>query len=137
MTNLMIKKKLTNFDLKMIALISMFCDHLAATFLSNLINASYNLPETVLNSTSITDKILVWVSLHQEGMWFFSDMLRLVGRLAFPIYCFLLIQGFLHTRNLKRYIGRLALFALISEIPFDLAFNNSVLEHYYNNVFIT
>ena len=137
MTNLMIKKKLTNFDLKIIALISMFCDHLASVFLSNLINSSYNLPETVLNSTSITDKILVWVSLHQEGMWFFSDMLRLIGRFAFPIYCFLLVQGFLHTKNLKKYIGRLALFALISEIPFDLAFSYSVFERYYNNVFIT
>ncbi|WP_426350693.1 TraX family protein [Alloiococcus sp. CFN-8] len=137
MTKLKMKKKLTSFDLKIIALISMFCDHLAAVFLSNLINASYNLPETVLNSASITDKILVWVSLHQEGMWLFSDILRLVGRLAFPIYCFLLIQGFLHTKNLKKYIGRLALFALISEIPFDLAFSDFVFERYYNNVFIT
>ena len=46
--------------------------------------------------------------------------LRAVGRIAFPIFCFLLTQGVIHTRNPKRYALRLCLFAIISELPFDL-----------------
>ena len=43
--------------------------------------------------------------------------------MAFPIYAFLIAEGCRHTRNRQRYLVRLGLFALISEIPFDLAFD--------------
>ncbi len=46
--------------------------------------------------------------------------LRIIGRIAFPLFCFMLVEGFIHTHSRKNYIIRLALFAVISEIPFDL-----------------
>lgn len=47
---------------------------------------------------------------------------RMIGRLAFPIYCFLLAEGMRHTRNPISYIGRLAIGILLAEIPFDILF---------------
>lgn len=63
--------------------------------------------------------------------------LRIIGRLAFPIYCFLLVNGLIHTRNLKKYIGRLALFAIISEVFFDMTFFGKFVYLQAQNVFFT
>lgn len=63
--------------------------------------------------------------------------LRIIGRISFPIYSFLLVEGYLHTHNLKKYISRLIIFALISEIPFDLVFYNQPIYIGSQNIFFT
>ena len=63
--------------------------------------------------------------------------LRCIGRLAFPIFCFLLVEGFLHTHDVKKYIGRLFLFGLLSEVPFDMAFFKTPFHWGNQNVYWT
>lgn len=63
--------------------------------------------------------------------------LRGIGRLAFPIYCFLLVEGFFHTKNIKKYIGRCAIFALISEVPFDMMVTGKWWSMDLQNIYFT
>jgi hypothetical protein len=63
--------------------------------------------------------------------------LRVIGRIAFPIFAFLLVEGFYHTKSVRRYGQRLALFAMISEIPFDIAFYDEAFYFGHQNIFFT
>lgn len=116
--------KVTGFTLKMIAVISMLIDHTAATIIERMLIGE----ETVAYG---------FVADHWEAIYYVYFAMRCIGRLAFPIYCFLIVEGFAHTRNVKKYAFRLFLFALISEVPFDLAVKNSFWDFSYNNVFFT
>ena len=63
--------------------------------------------------------------------------MRIVGRVAFPIFAYFLVQGFLHTSDVRKYFMRIGIFALLSEIPFDLVFSGKVLEFHSQNVMFT
>lgn len=101
--------------LKIIALVSMLIDHIGASLITIQLGIHYSEP------------------LYR----IFVVMRYFIGRLAFPIYCFLLVEGFQKTGNRSKYAGRLFLFALISEVPFDLAFNRCAVYPEHQNVFFT
>ena len=63
-----------------------------------------------------------------------NDWLTCVGRITFPIYAFMIVEGYFHTRNLKKYVSRLLLFAILSEIPFNLAMGSRLFYPIHQNV---
>lgn len=83
--------------LKITAMLSMLCDHIA------------------------------FVLIPASGYPSLYYIMRAVGRIAFPLFCFMLVEGFIYTHNREKYIIRLAVFAVISEIPFDLSAGGGVL----------
>lgn len=124
------KTGLTGSTLKLIAIITMFIDHIGAILLEN--GLLLQVSDSVLAGNSFDFLVADY------HFWSnFNLVLRLIGRLAFPLFCFLLVEGFLHTKNVKKYALRLGLFALISEVPFDLAVYNSFFDLHSQNVFFT
>lgn len=105
--------------LKIIAISTMLIDHIGATIIQEQV---YTLSGNYAAMMSMFNLMI--------GM-------RTIGRLAFPIFCFLLVEGFLHTKNVKKYALRLFIFALISEIPFDFAVSKTFFELGHQNVFVT
>ena len=96
------KKCLSNFDLKFIAIITMTIDHIGVVF----------------------------------GTPFYN-LLRAVGRLSFPIFAFLLTEGYVHTKSFSKYFLRLLVLALISEVIYDYVFFGSFIYRGANNIFFT
>lgn len=105
---------LSNSGLKLLAVTAMLLDHTAHCFLQN--------DPTVL------------LSLFGKSITLYKA-LRIVGRLAFPLFAFLLVEGFVHTRDRKKYGLRLLIFALISEIPWNLMLNGTLFYEKQNVLF--
>ena len=89
---------LSGTALKYIAMTTMLADHIGAVLLERIVYYRGNLEQVAMLMTSQWGDTLYW-------LW---RMLRTVGRIAFPIYCFLLVEGFLHTRDWRRYWLRMA-----------------------------
>ena len=126
------EKGITGSTLKIIAMIAMLIDHIGAAVLARLLIAAGLRELDTTNAQIVTE----WLSAN-AAIYDTYTAFRMIGRIAFPIFCFLLVEGFVHTSNRKKYAIRLAIFALISEIPFDLAFHSKILEFTYQNVFFT
>ena len=85
-------------------------------------------------------KLLAMLAMTADhiGAVFFPEipLLRWIGRLAMPVLCFFIGEGLRHTRSPRRYLLRLTGFALLSELPFDLAFYGGI-EWGHQNVYFT
>ena len=82
----------------------------------------------ILDGTTLKLIAMISMAFDHAGDMFFPDVMwpRMIGRLAMPIFSFFIAEGFSHTRDKKKYLCRLGIFALISEIPFDLAFEGKI-----------
>ena len=116
-------RPLTGTALKWLACLSMLVDHFGASCLE---------AGLLLNPTRLAAS-----GLNPDQVYALDLALRMFGRLAFPIYCFLLVEGFLHTHSVYNYGKRLFFFALISEIPFDWAFYRTPFYWAHQNVYWT
>ncbi len=117
---------LSGTALKCIACITMLIDHIGAS----CIEAGILMPR--LASGTLSSEALA-----SSQLFLFDRVLRYIGRLAFPIFCFLAVEGFLHTHDVKKYVRRLLLFGLVSEVPFDLAFFRTPFSPANQNVYWT
>ena len=91
-----------------------------------------------IETTSASLHIMAMIFMLCDHLWGTivpgNDWLTCIGRVCFPIYAFLLVEGYFHTSNLKKYVKRLLLFAVISEIPFNLSMASSVIYPFHQNV---
>ena len=112
-------KILSGSALKLIAVITMLIDHTALLLAPEI--PLMTTPFFTIGTQAIT----------------ISYVMRKIGRLSFPIFCFLATEGFTHTKNKKRYILGLLVFAVISEIPFNVMKSGLVFTLKYQNIFFT
>lgn len=129
------KTGISGSTVKIIAIAVMFIDHIGAVIVERMLlnaGALYQTQEQLQQGIAYRQDEAVIATLLLVDL-----ILRMIGRLGFPIFCFLLIEGFMHTKNVWNYALRLGVFALISEVPFDLAFSGSFFYMDYQNVFFT
>ena len=104
--------------LKIIAIVTMLIDHTGASVVLKLAR-----------------HMNTYHTVHAQQVTDLYYLMRRIGRFAFPIFCFLLVEGFLHTHDVKKYLSRMLVFALLSEIPYDWALNHPGFTH--QNVYWT
>ncbi len=113
--------------LKLLAVITMLIDHIGVILIEK------RLPGGIL----ALDFSMIMNSPEMSGLFMIDGILRMIGRVAFPLFCFLLVEGFVHTGDIQKYSRRLLLFGIISEIPFDLALFDTCFFAGYQNVYFT
>ena len=113
------KLSLSNAVLKNIAYLTMLIDHFFAIIFMQMIR-QYS---SVGYETNMMSRV------YSVG--------RAVGRISFVLFAYLTVEGFIHTRSRIKYMLRLMLFAVVSEVPFDLAFSGQVIEYNNQNIFFT
>lgn len=127
------KKGITGSTLKIIAIIFMLIDHAAAVILARQMMVTGYME--AMESGELAD-IMGWLT-DNLGLYYSYDLMRMAGRIAFPIFCFMIVEGFQKTRDVRKYLARLGIFALVSEIPFDLAVTGDFVAWGHQNVFFT
>lgn len=110
--------------LKVLALIFMTIDHFAAVIILN--GKLYGYVPEYYEMAIATPLGQRWLSAY--------TVCRLIGRLAFPLFSFLLVEGFIHSSDLWKYLRRMLILALVSEVPYDLAFFNETYNFGSQNV---
>lgn len=111
------KFRINRSQLKLIAIISMLIDHIGA-FLIPDIYAYLGYPMGMIPPTGV-DMIFIC---------------RAIGRIAMPIFAFQIAEGFVHSKDVKAYLKRLGLFALLAEIPYDLLMSKQWISFDQQNI---
>ena len=95
---------------------------------------NFELTAAVLHIIAMTLMLMdhLWATLLPAKEW-----LTCAGRVAFPIFAFMAVAGYFHTRSFKKYILRMLLFAVLSEIPFDLMYGGTWFYPVHQNVLWT
>lgn len=91
--------------------------------------------------SSFTLHVLAMILMLCDHLWATllpgQEWLTCIGRIAFPIFAFMIAEGFYQTSNRKKYLKRMFIFALISEIPFNLIMSSGLINPFHQNVLFT